>query len=192
MDDYTLQQELEALAGNAFNPDQETDNEKPEPMSDTIARWHQLFDLSPDEAVECIMDHRHDLTRARVSDVHWEMIRLKKGSEGYDREAYEYELQLQKKKAALPTQMLSAEDPERSSVTYLVELIGPLDSPEKVRQVAQMQELPLVVNGQSLEEGRQVKLCCIDAQAKAALLSWAAGQRGGFEPTILVNPKSLR
>ena len=189
MDDYRLQQELEALAGNAYNPDLENEESHSEPMSTTIARWERLFNLFPDEAVDRIMDHRDNLTRTRVSDAHWEMLQSEKEPEGYDREAYEYELELQKKKAALPNLIPAAED---SSVTYFVEMRRPLNSPEKVRQAARMVDLPAVVSGKSVEEGRAVWLCCIDSTAKTAVLHWAAGEGRGFEPTILVNPQSLR
>lgn len=190
MDDYELQQELEALAGNAYNPDAENDNDNPpEPMKDTTARWQTLFKLSHDEAIDRIQEHRHNLTRTRISDEHWELVRAEQEHQGYDREAYEYGLELQKKKAALPGLLPSVEG---SAVTYLVELAGPLDGPEKVQRAAGMQTAPSVVSGTSLEQGRSLRLCCIDGAAKNALLRWAADEGGGFEPTILVNPKSLR
>lgn len=188
MDDYTLQQELEALAGNAYNPDLETDDYPSEPISITMARWQKLFGLSESEVVDRIMDHRNNLTRTRISDTHWDTISAEKEAKGYDKEAYEYELELQKKKAVLPDLLPSSE----GSVTYLVELTGPLDTPEKVQHAAEMAEVPEVVGGSSVEEKRAVWLCCIDGGAKNALLRWAAGEGGGFEPTILVNPKSLR
>ncbi|KAK3687002.1 hypothetical protein LTR37_019254 [Vermiconidia calcicola] len=188
-DEHLLQQELEALAGNAFNPPPESDDAQPEPMSGTMDRWQSLFGLSCDEAIERIMHHRTNLTRTRVSDAHWDVVRAEKENSGYDREAYEYELELQKRKAMLSNLLPSAED---SNVTYLVQMDGPLADPEKVRRAADMSEVPSVVTGQSLEEGRSVSLCCIDASAKAALLRWAADEGRGFEPTVLVNPKSLQ
>ena len=117
------------------------------------------------------------------------MIRCGEEVAGYDCEAYEYELELQKKKAALPDLLPSTED---STVTYLVELSGPLSDSAKVQHAAVMLNAPSVVSGKSLEEDRSVWLCCIDGAAKHALLRWAADEGGGFEPTILANPKSLR
>lgn len=188
MDDYTLQQELEALAGNAFVADLDNGTTR-EPMKDTVARWRKLFKLSEDEAIDRIQEHRNNLTRARVSDSHWEMIRSEKEDEGYDREAYEYELELQKKKAAMPDLLPAVED---STLTYLIELTGPLDGPAKVQQAAGLNKAPELVGGRSLDDGRPVWLCCIDGAAKNALLRWAVDDGGGYEPTILVNPKSLR
>ena len=198
-DDYTLQQELEALAGNAFNAyfdnNDDTgkgngnDNAKPKPISETMARWQHLFKLSAGDAVDRIQSHRNNLTRTRISDAHWDMIQSEKESQGYDREAYEYEVELQKKAAGFPDLLPAAED---SGVTYLMEMNGPLGTPDKVQHAARMPEAPVVVSGTSLEERRPVWLCCIDAPAKTALLRWAAGEGGGFEPTILADPRSLR
>lgn len=195
-----LQQELEALAGNAYtipevsannecNKDEAIPESTHEPLSTTISRWQHLFSLDPSAAITQIQSHRHNLTRPRISDAHWEMIRSEKEAAGYDREAYEYELDLQKRKALLPDAVPSVEG---SGVAYLVELTGPLEMAERVRQAAGMADVPVVVNGRSVEEGRRVELCCVDEAAKAALLRWAAEEGGGFEPTILVDPRSLR
>lgn len=190
--DFMLQQELEILAGNAYVPRDaytKDDNPKTEPIGTTMARWQRLFNLPADEAVDRIQAHRNNLTRPRVSDGHWEMLRLEKGAAGYDREAYEYELELQKRKAALPDLLPSSGD---NRMTYLVELAGPLDTAEKVQQAAEMDKVPEVVSGRSVEEHRQVELCCVDERAKAALLRWAAENGKGYEPTILVDPRSMQ
>ncbi|KAK4541567.1 hypothetical protein LTR36_007864 [Oleoguttula mirabilis] len=192
MDDHSFQQELEALAGNAYNPDPLDTSGKPEPISATMARWQKLFHLSPDEAVDRIMDHRNNLTRTRVSDAHWDTVRSEKEAEGYDREAFEYELEVQKKKAQLPDLVPAAEGDAGNRVTYLVELSGRLDTLEKVQQAACLEVMPEVVAGRSVEEGRAVQLCCINGTAKTAILRWASKEGGGFEPTILVDPRSLR
>lgn len=190
MDDYAVQQELEALAGNAFNPVEDHES-KPEPMKDTVSRWQRLFGLSQDSAVDHIMDYRNDLTRTRVSDDLWEAVRSEREKQGYNREAYEYELDVHKRKAILPD-LQPAADNSQSSITYLVELSGVLDSENKVQHAAKLDVLPPVVTGESVEDGRPVSLCCVDSAAKAAILRWASTQGGGFEPTILVDPRSLR
>jgi len=192
MNDFTLQQELEALAGNAFNPDDSNTGAYPEPIATTMARWRKLFNLSEDEVIDRIMENRNNLTRTRISDAHWDTVRSEKEAEGFDREAYEYNLDLQKKRALLPELVPGAGDEAKgSSVTYLIELSGPLDTPAKVQAAAHLPTLPSEVSGQSVEEGRPVRLCCVDGDAKAALLQWASREGGGFEPTILVDPRSL-
>lgn len=185
-----MQQELESLAGNVFNPTSDSDSQ-PEPMKVTVARWQKLFDLPQAAAVDVIMSHRNNLTRTRVSDTLWDSLRPEKESQGYDREAYEYEIYLQKKKALLP-ELVPIAGNSQSSITYLVELCGALNSAEKIRDAAKMVSLPQVVTGESVEDGRAVELCCVDGAAKAEILRWAGREGGGFEPTILVNPRSLR
>jgi len=119
-------------------------------------------------------------------------VSAEKEAEGYDREAYEYELDLQKKRALLPEQLPSSESEAESSITYLVELTGPLDTLAKVQEAAGLATTPATVSGRSVEEGRPVRLCCVDSKAKSAILRWASKEGGGFEPTILVDPRSLR
>lgn len=190
MDEFTLQEELEALAGNAPNSVHEQVSEL-EPIKDTVARWQKLFSLPQDTAVDLIIDHRNNLTRTRISDELWETVRLEKESQGYDREAYEYEIDLHKKNALLPSLVPTQAD-FQSSIAYLVELSGALESAERVQHAAKMASLPSVVNGESVEDGRPVSLCCVDGSAKNEILKWAASEGGGFEPTILVDPRSMR
>ncbi|TKA64018.1 hypothetical protein B0A55_09808 [Friedmanniomyces simplex] len=186
--------ELEAMAGNATTAERHDDDTKTaEPISTTMARWQHLFNLSPDSAVEAIMAHRQNLTRMRISNEHWEAIRSDQEARGHDRESYEHELALQKKKALLPSVMLAAAEATTvGTVTYLVELRGPLGSAEIVRKVAGMETVPVEVAGRSVEEGRELRLCCVDEKAKRAILQWASERGAGYEPIILVDPRSMR
>ncbi|CAK4012755.1 Hypothetical predicted protein [Lecanosticta acicola] len=194
MDEYRLQQELEAMAGNAFQVGEDT-RANPEPIGTAMERWQKLFGLDQSEAVERIMHHRNNLTRTRISDAHWDEVRSHAEVAGYDREAYEYELELLRKKAHLPGLYPSSADEDESdcsSITYLLELAGPLEDVEKVRRAAGMDMLPVVVEGNSTEDQRAVSLCCIGAAAKRAILRWCSAEGEGYEPTILVDPRSLR
>jgi len=192
MDDLALQQELEALAGNAYNPPSTSNSTTAaEPISTTMSRWHTLFNLSSDDAIDRIMEHRNNLTRPRISDDHWEAIRSSKEAEGYDREAYEYELGLRKKKAMLPS-LLPASEEVGSGLSYLVELGGPLSSLEAVQEAAGLETTPERVEGWSVEDARPIEMCIVSSEAKRAILKWASKTAGGFEPTILVNPKSMQ
>lgn len=42
-----------------------------------------------------------------------------------------------------------------------------------------------------MEEERSVEMCIVDSEGKRNVLRWATGEGGGFEPTILMNPKSM-
>lgn len=193
MDDAALQLELEALAGNAYNPNLPDDDNPAEPISATIARWNNLFKFADDSAIDRIMEHRNNLTRTRISDEHWEAIRQAQQSEGYDREAYEYELDLQLRKAKMGNLVPVEENSELegSKMTYLVELSGPLESLEVLKRAAGLEEDPERVEGWSVEERRSVEMCIVGGREKREILRWAAEEGGGFEPTILVNPKSM-
>lgn len=191
MDESAFQAELEALAGNAYNPNLPEDDTPPEPISTTIARWNKLFKIPGDDAIDRIMEHRNNLTRMRISDEHWEAVRTAKESQGYDREAYEYELDLQKRKANIGN-LVPVDEEAESSVTFLVELSGPLESLEVMQRAAGLDKAPKTVDGWSVEERREVEMCVVGSKEKRAILQWAAEQGGGFEPTILVNPKSMQ
>lgn len=191
MDDRNLQQELEALAGNAYNPDGPSTSSQSEPISATIARWNHLFNIPGDDAVERIMEHRNNLTRTRISEEHWDAVRADKEGQGYDREAYEYELEMQKRRANLVNLLPVDEGEAEERMTFLVELSGPLGSVDAVRRAAGMREEPEMVGGWSVEEERSVEMCIVDSEGKKSILCWATGEGGGFEPTILVNPKSM-
>src|SRR5271154_5944937 len=67
-----------------------------------IIRWQQLFCYTRAEAISRIEQHRSNLSRERVSDEHWEMVRCAKEADGYDREAYEHEIELERTKYVAP------------------------------------------------------------------------------------------
>ncbi|KAK3677552.1 hypothetical protein LTR78_002402 [Recurvomyces mirabilis] len=177
MDDYALQSELEAMAGNAGMSMTNDEGQTAEGIGKTMARWQKLFKLEPDDAVERIMEHRQDLTRMRMSDDHWETVRNEAESHGHDRESYEYELELQKKRALLPDLMSVAGGPADDRMTYLVELSGPLATRSDVQRAAGLEHEPALVKGRNVEDERRVYLCCIDGKAKMAILTWATGYR---------------
>ncbi len=70
--------ELELLAQGAIHqPDPYA-----EPSDGDIARWQHLFGYVPFEARQKIQAHRSDLGGITISDMHWDMIRVEKESEG--------------------------------------------------------------------------------------------------------------
>jgi len=98
---------------------------------------------------------------------------------------------LQKRKANIGN-IVPVDDEAESRVTYLVELSGPLESLEVMQRAAGLEKAPPTVDGWSVEERRSVQMCIVGNKEKRAILQWAGEQGGGFEPTILVNPKSMR
>jgi hypothetical protein len=87
-----LLSELENMANNIVG---DSDAGPELELSDSvITGWEQLFCYTRAEAISRIEQHRSNLSRERVSDEHWEMVRCAKEVDGYDREAYEHEIEL--------------------------------------------------------------------------------------------------
>ncbi|KAF2129779.1 hypothetical protein P153DRAFT_356466 [Dothidotthia symphoricarpi CBS 119687] len=138
------------------------------PTKDTIERWKDLFGYSHMEAVQLIGNQRGDVTRERITDEHWELIKDDKQAIGYDREAYEHSLQLTKvfksQSASIPTTGADGE------LMLLFRLGGLLDTPEKVKDITGLDELPMVKEGTS--EMGVVKFCAVDKEAQKKLEDW--------------------
>ncbi|OAK95010.1 hypothetical protein IQ06DRAFT_284998 [Phaeosphaeriaceae sp. SRC1lsM3a] len=161
-------EELERMAIAASANDAQIANQYPTP--ETIGRWTRLFGYSHMEAVRLIGDQRADVTRERITDDHWNLIKDEKEALGYDREAYEHSLQLPKvfkgQSATIPT---TGGDGE---LMLLFRLGGLLDSPEKVKEIAGLEDLPVVREGWS--EMGVVKFCVVDKDAQRKLEEWLA------------------
>lgn len=112
------------------------------------------------------------VTRERISDDHWNMIKDEKEAFGYDREAYEHSLQLPKvfkgQSATIPTAGADGE------MMFLFRLGGLLDTSEKVKEVAGLEELPSVREG--MNEMGMVKFCVVNKDAQKKLEDWMTQQ----------------
>ena len=87
-----LLSELEIMANNVVD---DSDAGLELELSDSmITRWQQLFCYTRTEAISHIEQHRSNFSRERVTNEHWEMVRCTKEAGGYDREAYEHEIEL--------------------------------------------------------------------------------------------------
>lgn len=187
MDDYEIQQALESIASAASVLMDST--EPSTEIAPTVQRWKKLFQLDDDDALDCITRHRNDLSRLRLSDAHWLMVREEMENAGYDREAFEYELNLEKSKALLDSDLSAVHGSTDDELCYLLELKGPLEDVATVCSVAGLNESPVVVKGTSTETWEAIRLCCIDAKARKTLLRWAVAN--GHDLTILVDPRSM-
>jgi hypothetical protein len=110
------------------------------------------------------------VTRERITDEHWALIKDGKEALGYDREAYEHSLQLpqvfKSQSATIPAPSADGE------MMMLFRLGGPLDSPEKVKEIAGLNELPVVRKGWS--EMGMMKFCVVDLNVQKKLEEWLA------------------
>ncbi|KAF1843986.1 uncharacterized protein K460DRAFT_408302 [Cucurbitaria berberidis CBS 394.84] len=163
-------EEVERMAVAASTDDARLASEYPTP--ETTKRWRRLFGYSQMEAVKLIGDQRGDVTRERITDEHWTLIREEKEILGYDREAYEHSLQLshvfKRQSALIPT---TGSD---GAMMLLFRLGGLLSTPEKVKEVAGLEELPVVREGMS--EMEMVKFCAVDKEAQKKLEDWLTQQ----------------
>lgn len=140
-----------------------------------IERWQQLFALTSSEAVSVLERYRLDLSRIRVTDEHWDAVKLEKEAEGFDREAYEYSL------TRPPKCDLSPRDEGRGM--FIVQLDGPLNTPEKIQEAAKLNNVPVLLCG--MGENGQAQFCEVDGTAKARLLSWLSEHHPSFKPIIV-------
>ena len=112
------------------------------------------------------------VTRERITDDHWALIKDEKEALGYDRAAYEHSLQLPKvfkgQSASIP---MTGSDGE---MMFLFRLGGLLETPEKVREVAGLKKLPVVREGMS---GKGlVTICLVDMDTQKKLEEWLTHQ----------------
>lgn len=59
------------------------------PTDEQIGRWQKVFGYTRREAFGLIKAQRSDLTRSRITDEHWELVREEQVGRGGDRETYE-------------------------------------------------------------------------------------------------------
>ncbi|KIW88840.1 uncharacterized protein Z519_10324 [Cladophialophora bantiana CBS 173.52] len=129
-----------------------------------VARWQRLFGYAKAEAVRRIQEDRSDHSRTRISDELWTTVRIRKEAEGYDRDTYEYSL-------------------KKVLGTFIVQLTGPLDSPEKIKDAVGSKEAPPIT--EDAGEYRQAHFWQIDVATRAKMLDWVAEHRGSFQPSIV-------
>ena len=164
--------ELELMAANIeeFN-DPNTDLAEAD-----LRRWKDLFDMDPNQAENCIREHRANLTRYRISDDHWDMIRSEMTSQGHDKESFEFSLrQYRQRKPAVP-------DKSPENAEYLLKLEAPLDCATKAREAAGLDhdpsELPAVNDSNETES-----FVIVDGRAKDAILQ--RYNHGVYQPTFV-------
>ena len=167
-------EELERLAWNVKIYEGESD----EPSPDQVAGWQDLFNFTRDQAIDQIKQHRADLSRTRVPNGHWELVRTQ--LEGYDREAYDYKLFLDQKCVSRITKVNAP-----SNARFIFNLGNPqlgdaLSTPAQVREIAKLTECPKILCGEGNELFGEV-----NATQKANIETFLAESRSPFRPTFV-------
>ncbi|KAF1977101.1 hypothetical protein BU23DRAFT_565249 [Bimuria novae-zelandiae CBS 107.79] len=186
-----LWDELERLA-EASIADSQIANQYPSP--ETVERWQRLFGYSSVEAARLITAQRQDsmhmhrikqtlpdeslpltpfpVTRQRITDEHWALIKDAEEAAGYDREAYEHLQRLSDLFES--TGMMLPVKGQEGRVVFGFRMGGLLDTVEKIKDVGMMEELPKIEDGWS--ESGPVKFCLVDMDTKKRLKEWLTQQ----------------
>lgn len=158
-------EELERMAANA------TKLTDAEPDEEDVERWVQLFKYDYLEAYQLLKAHREDVTRDPISDEHWALVRKDREAAGYDREAYEHSLTL---KDVLQSQSTVFHDTDGKKWT-LYRIGGLLESKEKVKEIAELEEVPKVTKG--MGSMGMYDFVWVDDVAKEKIEAWVEMQQ---------------
>lgn len=128
------------------------------PTDEQLERWQKLFKYTRREAFILIKAQRSDLTRTRIPDEHWALVKDEREAHGHDRETYEHSLQLGN---VLKSQSATIPGVDGENM-FLFRLGGLLGDVAKVKGVVGYE--PKVVEGQS--ELGIVNFCWVDEDGK--------------------------
>lgn len=172
--------ELENMALNATS----YPNKEPEvPSKDTICRWEKLFGYSHADAVNAIEQHRGSLSRKRIGDEHWELVRDEKKAQGYDREAYEHELEIGGRTFKPDSARVNGATSQRmEKERYIVKLEEDV-TPDAIKEPMGLTEKPEVMEGSGEDGNGDARFCVVGAATRQALLDRFSTTR--FRPTFV-------
>ena len=183
---------LAELENMAINVVDESDAEQEQGLSDDmITGWQQLFCCTHAEAIDRINQHRSNLSRERVSDEHWEMVRCGKEAEGYDRVAYEHEIDCGRKTTSRTASGIRAGPSvgqASSKSIYILKLEGPLDTAAKIQEAAGLGSVPDIATGTG--DLGEASFVTIDSTAKDTIIVWLSKEYITFAPTFIRVSKS--
>jgi hypothetical protein len=154
-----------------------------------IKRWTNLFNYTPAQAQQEIKTFRADYARPHWDEL-WEEIHVEKQDEGYDQEAWEYSMSPQRhlhgqRATASYTTVHRSQKEAPSMSTFLIQLEKPLDSPEKIRDIASLSVVPSMHTGTSLETAEVARFCKITSKTRSAIFKYLSDIDSGFRPTIV-------
>ncbi|KAI1429833.1 hypothetical protein F5Y12DRAFT_709836 [Xylaria sp. FL1777] len=165
--------ELGLLAHVAAHQSEQPD----EPDHNDIKRWQLLFGLSYSKAFQEIQDHRSDLSRPRVSESHWEIVRAEKEAQGFNKEAYEYS-------GTFRVPRISTIQATAHNQNYLLKFEGPIDTVEVVKMASQLKQDPPVYYGTD-DDDKPAAFCKVDMAARNSILAYLSHNESRFQPTFI-------
>lgn len=177
---------LERMGANAINSFED------EPSEVDIKRWQTLFSVTHVDAQHNPKVYREDLDRCRIADELWFDMKASKEAQGFDREAYEYELFCRQKvnsTAGAPITSSVLSSPQNNVLRGLL-LGGPLNTPENVRDIAGF--TPTFVTAES--EETTTSFCYVTGDQERRIRQGLKDRGISFEPcfiTINIAAKDL-
>lgn len=153
------------------------------PSAADISRWQALFHYAYADAADFIKQHRSNYSRIRVSADHWEMVEAEKVAQGYDREAYEHQLNMggTLKPSTVGIGTVATICPAQARAVYVLKLENVLHTAQRVQEAAGLEEPPPTIQG-TAEDDRDASFCHIDGTAKHAILHWLSTRNINFQP----------
>lgn len=168
-----MQQYLEEFAIQVDRPEEEPGNQD-------LSRWHSLFGYSSSEALGIIERIRADTNRRTLSDDQWDLIRVGREAEGYDRETYEHQLQPWSTNSNFHCRPGNSSKSNDTS-SYILALGGPFPDVESLRRTVGVQAEARSGQG---EEG-DTDFACVDGVAKRLIEDWLGKQLINYRPTFI-------
>lgn len=178
---FNLLDELESMAQFAADYDA-----TPAEVDDTsIHRWQNLFSYTYSEAAKMIEEHRAGSGRNGVSDTHWELVRVDKEAQGYDKESYEHACRTLSKHQPRRQPLVTV---NKAVSNYLLKMEGPLQSIDAIKASGCLSDKDSssckAIAGTD-DSGAPVNFCIVNAATKDNILAWLSSSRSSFQPTFV-------
>jgi hypothetical protein len=154
------------------------------PSGEEAVRWRNLFNYSYAESANLIKERR--TIRNRVSDEHREIVQSNMEAQGYNREAYEYSLEIGGDRVSKNTpfrEEIMMPSPTPAHASYIFKLEGHLDTLQEVQHAAGLNELPLEIQGIGVDG--DANFCRVNGDSKQAITRWISTQQMKFKPTFV-------
>ena len=153
-----------------------------------VEKWQKLFGYTAEEASKKIEEQREDLT-AMVSEALWETVKEHQEALGHDRESYSHWLRLPRTSSRLVASGTNSDgcaEEGQAGQEYLLRLEDPIDSTEKVREIAGLPTPPKTFEGLSESDDMSTSFCKVDATTKHSLLTWLSQHHPTFRPMFIL------
>lgn len=171
----SLMEELERMEANAI------DSCEYEPSEVDTKRWQALFSMTHEDAQHNLKTYRENLDRRRISDELWLDMKASKEAQGFDREAYEYDLFCRPKiNLTTPSSDSARSSPSNNDLRGLL-LDGPLGTPEDIHNMAGF--IPTVVKAESAD--KSTSFCYVTAEEERRIRQGLKDRGIRFEPCFI-------